>query len=592
MLSLQNRFLPIAPRRFQMEISESRLIQSPARPIQRTGAPWLPHLGFRWLGAVPSLILTLVVLVPIGVLLTAMLTPDGELWARMWRTFLPDVLWNTLRLAVGVGVGTITIGTLAAWAVSAYEFPGRAWFDRLLLLPLAIPGFIMGFVYVALFEFAGPVQTTLRNTFGWSRGDYWFPNIASPAGLILVLTLVLYPYVYILARAAFQEQAASTLEASQVMGYGHWRTFRRVVLPLARPQIAAGALLAIMESMTDYGTVSYFSYPTLSERIVVLWNTSFDVGAAVQLASLTVLVALLLIFTERTLRGRSRFYQQGGRGRRPKRHTLRGPAKWSITAAMTVLLGMAFILPVTQLITWSIFELRDPTVSLFSESFITYSRNSLLLATSAAIVVMIVGLMIAYGTRTATAGHAQRPRWLARLVTVGYAMPGAVIAAGVLTVVNPIDGAVTNFAADFLGFASPGYLLTGTIIALTYAYTVRFMAVGFNSVDASIEKVKPSMEEAARMMGAKSERVLRRVHLPMVRTGMIAGAILVFVDVMKELPATLLLRPFGMDTLALRTYFLSVEGWHESAAIPALAILMAGLIPVFILMRVGDRHVD
>jgi iron(III) transport system permease protein len=533
------------------------------------------------------LLLVIAILIPIGVLVAEIFTPDVALWQRMWRTFLPDVLWNTLRLAVGVGLGALVIGTLSAWLVSTYEFPGRVWFDKLLLLPLAIPGFIMGFVYVTVFEYAGPVQTFLRESFGWERGDYWFPDIASPGGLILVLTLVLFPYVYILARAAFREQAARTLEAAQVMGYSRWKVFWRVALPMARPQVAAGTLLVVMETMTDYGTVSYFGYPTLSERIVVLWNTSFDVGAATQLATLLVFVALILITLERRMRGKARFYQQGGRGERPRRYVLQGSKKWLAAAACLALLSVAFILPVGQLIAWAVHELQNPTVNLLSESLLNYTGNSLFLAGSAALVVMIIALLIAYGTRTNVTGGRDRPRWLARLVTIGYAMPGAVIAAGVLTVVNPIDGAVTEFAADHLGWSAPGYLLTGTVIALLYAYVVRFMAVGFNSVDASMEKIKPNMEGAARIMGAGTWRVLSRVHFPLVQAGMVAGAILVFVDVMKELPATLLLRPFGMDTLALRTYFLSVEGWHESAAIPALMILAVGLIPVIILMRVG-----
>jgi iron(III) transport system permease protein len=544
---------------------------------------------FSWGGWIFPLLLVLIILVPIGILVLEILTPDVALWERMWGTFLPDVLWNTFRLALGVGIGTLVIGTVSAWLVSAYEFPGRRWFDKLLLLPLAIPGFIMGFVYVTMFEYAGPVQTFLRNSFGWERGDYWFPNIASPGGLMLVLTLVLFPYVYILARAAFREQAARTLEAAQVMGYSRWRVFWRVALPMARPQIAAGGLLVIMETMTDYGTVSYFGYPTLSERIVVLWNTSFDVAAATQLATLLVFVAVVLITLERWMRGRARFYQQGGRGQRPRRQVLEGSKKWLASGACGTLLSIAFFLPVGQLLYWAIHELQDPTVNLLSESLLTYTRNSLVLAGTAAVIVMIIALLIAYGTRTNVTGGRERPRWLARLVTIGYAMPGAVIAAGVLTVVNPIDGAVTEFAAEHLGWSAPGYLLTGTIVALLYAYVVRFMAVGFNSVDASMEKIKPSMEGAARTMGARTWRVLRRIHFPLVQAGMVAGAILVFVDVMKELPATLLLRPFGMDTLALRTYFLSVEGWHESAAIPALMILLVGLFPVFILMRVGQE---
>lgn len=542
-------------------------------------------LGQR-LGQLPILILTIILLVPIVVLAIELLTPDFALWQRLWNTILPRTLWNTLRLVVGVSLGTLVVGVGSAWLVTAYEFPGRGWFDRLLMLPLAIPGFIMGFVYVTMFEFAGPFQTVLREQFGWARGEYWFPNIASANGLILVLTLVLYPYVYILARSAFREQAANTLEAANVLGYEGWQAFRRVALPLARPQIAVGVLLVVMETLTDYGTVSYFGYPTLSERIVVLWNTSFDSASATELASLMVILALGLLFSERALRKQARFYQQGSYGRRMARRQLGSVRRWLATLVCFLLLGSAFILPITQLAVWSVLEVRVPTVSVLTEPFFTYTRNTLILGAAGAFITVLIALVVAYGDRRDTIETRNRPRWLSRLITIGYAMPGAVIAVGVLTVVNPIDGVVTNFAAD-LGYSGSRYLLTGTIIALLYGYTVRFMILALDSISASVDKVRPTMEAAARTMGAGSGRIFRRIHIPLVRTGIGAGAILVFVDIMKELPITLLLRPFGMDTLAVRAYFLSVEGFHESAAIPALMILTVGLIPVFLLMQIG-----
>lgn len=556
------------------------------------GANFLTKPGWKgWHRPLPTLLLVLALLLPLGVLLLYIFQFDVGRWTQMWNTFLPRVLGNTLTLIVGVGVGTGLIGTGFAWLLTAYEFPGRAWFERLLLLPLAVPGFIMGFVYVTIFEYAGPVQTTLRGWFGWGRGDYWFPNIASPAGLILVLTLVLFPYVYMLARTAFREQLASSIEAARVMGYSRLHTFFRLVLPLAYPQIAAGVILAMLETMTDYGTVSYFSYPTLSERIVVLWNTEFDPGTATQLALLMLFVALALIVLARRLRGRARFYQHGGQGRHMSRQPLRGWGRPVAVLACLALFAASFMLPVSQLFAWAVSELQNPTIGIMSENFIAYSTNSVVLAGIAALIVVFLSLLIVYGVR-ATAVHRNRGgRRLARMVTLGYAMPGAVVAAGVLVIVNPLDAAVTELAARLLGWASPAYLLTGTVIALIYAYVVRFMAVGFNSTDASLEKISPSMEGAARTMGAGTWRILRRIHAPLVSTGLATGLILVFVDVMKELPATLLLRPFGMDTLALRTYFLSVEGWHRSASIPALAILIIGLIPVFILMRVGDNSV-
>jgi iron(III) transport system permease protein len=545
-----------------------------------------------WTRLILPLALVSGVLLPLGALLTAVFEIDSARWAHMWETFLPRALSNTIFLIISVGAGTLIIGTAFAWLVTAYDFPGRRWFERLLLLPLAIPGFIMGFVYVSIFEYAGPVQTTLRGWFGWGRNDYTFPNIASPGGLVLVLTLVLYPYVYMLARVAFREQAAASFEAAQLMGLSRFRAFIRLVLPLAYPQLAAGTILAMLEAMTDYGTVSYFGFPTLSERIVVLWSGEFNPTAATQLAFLMIVVALALIALERRMRGKAKFYQHAGQGRGLQRHPLRGIKRALAVAACLALFGAAFVLPAAQLIAWVIAEVQSASVNIWNENFAVYASNSLFLAGVSAAVVTMLALLIAYGLRMHAGGGRRLSRLLARGVTLGYAIPGAVIAAGVLVVVNPIDGAVTDLATAHLGWSSSTYLLTGTVIALIYAYVVRFLSIGFSNTDASLEKITPNMEGAARTMGAGWWRILSRIHAPLVRTGLATGALLVFVDVMKELPATLLLRPFGMDTLALRTYFLSIEGWHRSAAVPALAILIVGLIPVLLLMRVGERTVD
>lgn len=542
-----------------------------------------------WVSQLPILILTIIMLYPLALLLLELLSLDIPLWQRLWSTILPRTLWNTLRLVVGVTLGTLVLGVGSAWLVTAYEFPGRSWFDRLLMLPLAIPGFIMGFVYVTIFEFAGPIQSFLRNQFGWSKGDYWFPNIATPTGLILVLTLVLYPYVYILARSAFREQAANTLEAANVLGYDGWRAFWRIALPLARPQIAVGALLVTMESLTDYGTVSFFGYPTLSERIIVLWNTSFDSAAATELAGIMVILALGLLMGERLLRRQARFYQQGSYGRRMARKSLAGGRRWLASLTCFLILGAAFIMPVTQLSIWAIRRMREPTIIIISKPFLEFTRNTLMLGLTGAVITVIIALIIAYSNRQDSVETAERPRWLSRLVTIGYAMPGAVIAIGVLTVVNPIDGAVTDFAEAW-GWRGSGYLLTGTIAALVYGYSVRFMVLGFESISASVDKVKPSMEAAARTLGAGSGRIFRQIHIPLVRTGIGAGAILVFVDIMKELPITVLLKPFGMETLAVHAHLISKEGFHESAAIPALLILISGLIPVLLLMQIGENR--
>lgn len=545
----------------------------------------LPRWGV-WL----SLAITLIVLLPIALLLTEVLAPRIEMWERMLNTFLPQVIGNTIFLALGVGIGSVVIGTVFAWLVTAYEFPGRRILEHLLLLPLAVPGYIIGFVYVSIFEFAGPIQTTLRDLTG---GDVraWFPQITSPGGVVFVLTLVLYPYVYILARAAFREQSARTFDAARIMGFSRTQTFLRLLLPMARPQIAAGMVLVMMEAITDYGTVSFFGFPTLAERVVVLWNVEFDSGPATELASLLLFFALGIILLERVLRGRAKYYQQGIGGQAPPRVVLHGWQRWTALGATLLLLAFAFIIPLVQLIIWTIREIQNPSIGLWHATYGEYIGNSLLLSISAAIVVLLLAVLIAYGVRaSAIRGRTGLPRALTRLVTLGYAMPGAVIAVGVLMVVNPIDGPITDFAENVLGRTDPGYLLTGTITALVYAYVVRFMAVGYNSVESSMEKITPNIEYAARTLGARSWRVLTRIHAPLIRTGIAAGAILVFVDVMKELPAAMLLRPFGMNTLALWTYFLSMESFWQAAAIPALTLLVVGLLPVALLIQLGERR--
>lgn len=558
-------------------------------------APPLPTRSRRFTLPRPSgglwpLAVVAIVMLPLVVLALHIVQFDLARWEQMTATFLPRTLINTLTLMLGVGTGTLVLGTALAWLVAACDFPGRRMFDRLLLLPLAVPGFIMGFVYVDVFEFAGPVQSTLRAWFGWERGDYTFPNIASPAGLIVVLTLVLYPYVYLLARAAFIEQSASAFEAAHMMGNGRVRAFVRVGLPMALPQIMAGVILVVFETMTDYGTVSYFSFPTLSERIIVLWNTEFDPTTAVQLALLMMVVACVLVVLEWRVRGRARYYQPARGGRRLARVRLRGLARWGACALCAFVLWAAFLLPAGQLFVWAVAELRSPTVNVMGEAFAGYAGNSFVLASAAAAIVAVLALLLTYGVRAAAAARRAKRRGLARLLSLGYAMPGAVIAAGVLVVVNPIDAAVTDFAAAVFGWPAATYLLTGTVFALLYGYTVRFLSIGFRSTQTSFDRISPSLEGAARTLGAGGWRIITRIHAPLVSTGVAAGALLVFVDVMKELPATLLLRPFGMDTLALRTYFLSIEGWHRTAAVPALAIVLLGLIPVFLLMRVGENQ--
>ena len=578
----------------QRSIEQQPIIQG---TLERNWLPSLPAIRLRglqrYLALVLPMLIAVTVLFPLGYLVRSIvLNPNTELWTRWWDTILPPMLINTLQLTVGVGIGTFVVGSGTAWLVTAYDFPGRTLFDRLLLLPLAVPSFILGFVFIATFDYAGPVQTQWRNWFG---NDAWFPDVMSEWGLIIVMTAVLYPYVYILARSAFRQQSATTLEAARVMGYSRTKAFFRLVLPMARPSIAAGVVLAMMETLTDYGTVSFFGYPTLSEGVVRIWQGTWGFEAADnagQLASLLLFVAFGMIVLERLLRGRARYFQHNG-GRRIQRVRLTGWQRWTPTIVCGAILAFAFVLPYAQLVVWAYEEVQDPQVGVLSgDLFQQHIEATARVGGIAAGLVMGLSVLVAHGVRvTAVGGKRRFPRFVARLVTLGYAMPGAVVAIGILLIVMPIDHQVTDFLETEFGRTNPDLFLTGTTTALLYAYVVRFMAVGFNSVDASLENIKPSMEEAARTMGASPFRVFWRIYMPLLSTGIAAGAILVFVDVMKEIPATLILRPpFGTDTLALWVYGLASEAFWRAAAVPAITILAVGLIPILLLMRIGDNQ--
>ncbi len=533
----------------------------------------------RW-SIVPGLIAALVA-VPMVLLVGRLMNPTGEVWAQLWSTILPEMIRNTLVLMLGVGVITFALGSGLAWLVTAYRFPGSRVFDWALILPLAMPTYVMGFVYMATFDFAGPVQTTLRNWFG---SGLVLPNIRSGGGAIMVMGLTLYPYVYFLARAAFREQSSSTFDAARAMGYSRFQTFFKLVLPLARPSLVAGVTLALLEAMTDFATVRFFNFRTMSEGVVHVWQGMMNRDAAIELSAVFLLFALAVVIVERVLRGRSRYYQSGRRSRQIARVELAGWRRWTATIVCTAIFVAAFALPAVRLILWTLGDLTQPaTASALRTVYAAYVLRTLALATTAAFVAVLLALVLAQGARFSRGSVGRATR---RLATMGYALPGAVAAAGALITVAAIDRIVAGVSQTLFG-VSPGLLLTGSIAGLVYAYVVRFMAVAYNSVESSMDKVTPHMEMAAQTLGASPARIMWRVHLPLVKVGMAAGAALVFVDVMKELPATILLAPFGMETLAMWTYLLAAESLWESAALPSLTIVLVGLIPVMLLMRVG-----
>jgi iron(III) transport system permease protein len=421
------------------------------------------------------------------------------------------------------------------------------------------------------------VQTLLRETFGWQHGDYWFPDIRTLPGAILMFMSVLYPYVYLLARTAFLERASGMLEAARTLGMGSWRAFFAVSLPLARPAIVAGIALALMETLADYGTVAYFAVNTFTTGIYRAWFSLGDRVAAAQLAAMLLAFVLFLLMAERISRGRARYNNTTGRNRPMAGATLRGPAAWLATLACTMPLLLGFVLPATLLLKMALTE-GDAQ---FGERFLILSRNSFVLAGTTAVIGVFLALLLAYGARLSKATFAHA---LNRLVGLGYAVPGAVIAVGVLIPVTRLDNWLAGQWAAWFGH-NPGLLLTGGIAALIYAYLVRFLAVALHTVESSLAKITSSMDDASRSLGLGQGETLRRVHIPMLRGSLFTAGLLVFVDVMKELPATLVMRPFNFDTLATQAYTLASDERLAEASTAALAIVAVGLLPLIALSR-------
>lgn len=544
----------------------------------QASSPWLKLAetirlsGWTVLVTAIALLLSL----PVLVILSGSLTNTADVWQHLASTVLPTYVTNSLWLMLGVGCGVALIGTGTAWLVTLCQFPGSRLFAWALLLPLAAPAYILAYTYTEILEFYGPVQTFLRGTFGWtSVRDYWFPNLRSLWGAIAMLTLVLYPYVYLLARTAFLNQSTVTLEASRSLGCGPWRSFFTVALPLARPAIMAGLSLALMETLGDFGTVEFFSVQTFTTGIYRVWLGMDERMAALQLSTVLLLFVFALIWLERGSRGQARYYQTANRQQSLRQYRLRGGRAIAAFIACLLPVSLGFLIPAGVLLKMA---LADPSQN-FDQRFWEFATHSLTLAIVTAGLGVFIALIMAYGLRL-------NPTWGMRFATqtaaLGYAVPGAVIAVGILVPIGGLDNAIDAWMRSTFGF-STGLLLSGTIAALVFAYLVRFLAVAFNSVDSSLTQIKPSLDDAARSLGHGSTSTLLRVHVPLLWSGLLTAAILVFVDVMKELPATLIVRPFNFDTLAVRVYNLASDERLTEAAGAALAIVLVGLLPVILL---------
>ncbi|MBZ2189162.1 iron ABC transporter permease [Alcanivorax sp. JB21] len=518
-----------------------------------------------------TLALSAMVLMPIAVLALSWLGNESQIWRHLADTVLLDLVLNTLLLVVGVGVGVLVLGVSLAWMVSTLDFPGRRFFDWALLLPLAVPAYVLAFVALDILDFSGPVQSVLRQAIPAFEGG----SVRRPWLVVVTLSLVFYPYVYMLARAAFMVQGRALMDQARILGLGPYAAFWRVALPMARPAIAAGLALALMETLADFGAVAVFNYDTFTTAIYKSWYHLRNLNAAAQLASLLLLFVLVTLVLERMGRGRARFEQQQG-AHRPHRVRPGSVQRWLLTGYASVIFLAAFAIPVGRLLFWVV---DSAWLDLDSRYWGLVTRT-LLLATGAALATVTLALLLGYVRRTRI--H-RMVHAAVRGATVGYAMPGSVLAVGIMLSFAAVD----HWLGSTFGLRP---VLMGGLLALMVAYVVRFLAVAYGPVESSFERVRPRLIDAARTLGATPAEAVRRIYLPLLTPGVLTALLLVLIDVMKEMPATLLLRPFGWDTLAVRVYEMTTEGEWARAALPSLTLVLVGLLPVYLLMRRTRAH--
>ena len=501
----------------------------------------------------------------------------GGTWAHLAATVLPEYIAATVFLCVGVGIGSVMLGVGSAWLVTHLDFPLRRTFEWALVLPLAMPAYVMAYTYADVLQFAGPLQTALREAMGWKRGDYWFPDVRSVGGAVVMLSCVLYPYVYLIVRIAFLERGAALLDAGRALGLTPWQSFLRVSLPMARPAIAAGVALALMETLADYGTVSYFGVQTFTTGIFHAWFSLGDRSAAAQLAMALLVFVLTVLAMERISRGAARFASSGPTRVPPPGIRLEGWRAALAIAGCCVPFALGFVIPCTILVAMAL----DGGDAEFGTRFLELARNSFVLALTTAGVACVVALVLAYARRIDPRPVTRAAHWFAGM---GYAIPGPVIAVGLLIPLARLDNVIAEWLRASFGWQT-GLLITGGLAALIYACVVRFMATALQTMDSALARITPHMDDAARSLGLAPAQTLARVHVPLLRRGLLTAALLVFIDVMKELPATLVMRPFNFDTLATQVYRLASDERLAEAATASIAIVVVGLLPMVLLSR-------
>ncbi|MEY3996368.1 MAG: hypothetical protein RL344_711 [Pseudomonadota bacterium] len=518
--------------------------------------------------------IALLTLIPLGMVLSAFLSPQTDIWMHLSEYVLPDVLKNTFILMLGVSVGVLALGVPLAWFTSICDFPGRKFFSWSLVLPLAMPAYVLAFVHIGLFDFTGPIQTTLRQFIGHFNG---FPRIRSTGGVLLILSLSFYPYVYLLARNAFLTQGKQALEAAQMLGLSRQQGFWKVALPMARPWLIAGLTLALMETLADFGAVSMFNFDTFTTAIYKSWFSLFNLPAALQLAFILVIFIFALISLEQWGRG-TKQYQ--GRIIATDRIQLRGWHRYLATGLCSLVLIIAFIAPVVQLIIWTATVWYED----FDSRYIGLIIRSVTISLLTACIVATLALILVFIQRRF---NQKTTRWLIRIATLGYAVPGSVLAVGIFLPVAWLDNVLIPIT-HILGFT--GYqVLKGSIAVMLLALVTRFMAVAFQPIDSAMQRISPNQENAARSLGLNQLQMITRLYTPLLRGGILTAVLMCFVDAMKEMPITLMTHPFGWNTLAVRVFELTSEGMWQNAALPSLMIVLTGLIPVIILVVNSEK---
>ncbi|MCU8504420.1 iron ABC transporter permease [Vibrio vulnificus] len=521
--------------------------------------------------------LALLLVLPILAIFYTAVGYSDELFAHLMSTVMPSYILNTILLTTGVLVVSLILGIPSAWFMAMCKLPTEKWLQWALVLPLAMPGYIIGYIFTDWFDFAGPVQILLRDLTGWGPGDYWFPDIRTVAGATFVLSLVLYPYVYLLCRAAFMEQNVSLLQSARLLKCSAWESFWRISMPLARPSIAVALSLVAMETIGDFGTVSYFAVNTLTTAVYDTWLGYSNLNAAAKISALMLLLVILLLSAERYSRRKQKLFQAQFNSHEDFRYDLKGWKMWAALIWCWGLVAIAFVFPLLQLVNYSITYFEQS----WTNEFRRFAMNSLKVSIAAAIVAVIVALIVNFNHRL----HNQKTSLACiRLSSLGYAVPGTVLAIGIMVPVLSMDHLV-NDVAKYMGWGRPGLIFSGTIFAIIFAMVVRFSAVAIGSIESSLNKISPSLDMASRTMGCHANAMLWRVHFPLIKRGMLIAGLLVFIESMKELNAALLLRPFNFETLATYVYNYASDERLELAALPAVLLVLVGLIPLVIVNR-------